>query len=1002
MRPRPMSSSSPHSVHPFAGFCRPVRILGVLLPLLLLGLVGCEDGTSPSTPGEIRGIVMIEGLGQAGVAVELTGEVGRETVTDESGRFAFDQVPAGAYVVSIRGQPSDASFPSTSRTAVIARASGQRSVTVDFVGSFIRTSTVRGQVISRQRPLGGVTVRLTGPDTALATTDSEGRYSFPGLRRGSYEVRISGFPANVSFSVAEKQVAVGAGETVNVDFDGEPELTASLAISSLRREIPGGGTELADPSALRGRIQVEVTVDRGEDTPESVQLLLDDHVVGQQSFGPDGAPLPTSGVEVEFRSTDGSAGEGEPAPASLALTFSLPTDDHNPSTGEVRFFNGDRVLRARLSTREGGEAVWTSTIPVRLANRDTFVAQLSPERGPVAGRGGEEWIGGELAIALIPVVYSPNRAVTSASVELRRVGGGPVRRVTVGRDEAPLHLSFPDRGEPADSNLVQYQTPLDALDEFRVGAAWYADGEAVSHLPVTLEGSVRVDNVAPSGGTFLLPDQGEARSCCLGNWIGEAFSFSAAFEGGEDGGVGGERVSFHAGAAELTDEELAELPEIVRGGDLAASSLNSAYRAVGVLRDALGNRSLVPLTPSSGNPESSELGAVFGIDLSSPQLRLAPASVVNWAVNPPSDAEWMLRIEDEVSGFSARPVRSSLRRIAPGVDGVEGCLFPGGGTCELSPDDLSRTVPGALSGYFRYDARVVDRAGNLSPALRAWVLRDTRPPEVETMMAPAQVVGGEALEVEAPVSDDVDVHRAQVALRFEGAGVAESLAFLAPDTLGRPFGGSPVAGATARWTFPGVVALEGVGGEGPDEFHPDGVLTPVRAFEVTAEDAAGNRSEALRRPISSAEAAAPLSFSSDVRGSQGGVVSWRLEAEGIEVCSPLPSWMGGEGCSAGSRSLTLTASASGEGGALAVPFSRVHFYAELPDGLRWIGEASGPELSADQPGPDGRKWRWTLAWRPEPAFPVGSHPLVVVGVDADGVALRSSSVDGVTVTAGQR
>jgi hypothetical protein len=997
-----MSSSTPHPFHPFGGSRRLVRTIGVLLSLLLLAPAGCEDGTSPSTLGEIRGIIMIEGVGQAGVVVELTGEVGRETVSDESGRFAFDEVPAGAYVVSIRGQPSDASFPSTSRTAVIARASGQRSVTVDFVGSFIRTSTVRGQVISRQRPLGNVTVRLTGPDTALATTDSEGRYSFPGLRRGNYRLQISGFPANVSFPVAEKQVAVETGETANVDFDGQPELTASLTISSLRRELPGGGTELADPSALRGRIQVEVAVDRGEDTLESVQLLLDDHVVGQQSFGADGAPLPTSEVEVEIRHADGSSGEDGPATASLGVTFSLPTDDYDPSTGEVRFFNGDRVLRARLSTREGGDAVWTSTIPVQLVNRDTFVAQLSPERGPVAGRTGEEWIGGELAIALIPVVYSPDRAVTSAVVELRRVGGGPVRRVTVEQEEAPLHLSFPDRGEPADSNLVQYQTPLDALDELRVGAAWYTDGEAVPHLPVSLEGSVRVDNVAPMGGTFRLPDQGEGRSCCLGNWIGEAFSFSDAFEGGEDGGVGGERVSFHAGSAEFTDEELAQLPEIAQGGDLAASSLNSAYRVVGVLRDALGNRRVVPLAPSSGNPESSDLGAVFGIDLSSPQLRFAVASVGNWAVNPPNDAKWVLRIEDEASGFSAQPVRSSLRRIAPGVDGVAGCIFPGGGTCELSPDDLSRTVPGGLSGYLRYDARVLDRAGNLSPALRGWVLRDTRPPEVQAMAAPAAIVGGGTLEVEASVADDVDVHRAEVALRFEGGGVTESLAFSAPDTLGRPFGGSPVAAATARWALPGVVALEGVGMEGPNEFRPDGVLTPVRALELTAEDAAGNRSEAFRRPTSSAEGAAPLSFSPEVRGSEGGVTSWRLEVDGTEACSPLPSWMGVEGCPEGSGSPILIASASGEGGALQAPFSRVHFYAEFPDGLRWIGEAGEPELSADQPGPEGRQWRWTLAWRPEPGFPAGTHPMVVVGVDGDGVALRSSSVDGVTVAPGER
>lgn len=999
-----MPSPSAHAAHPLARFLARVRIFGAALPVILLGLSGCDDGTSPAPPGEIRGIVMIEGVGQAGVSIELSGEVTRETSSDASGRFAFEDVPAGAYVVSIRGQPANASFPSTSRTAVISRASGQRSVTVDFVGSFIRTSTVRGRVTSRQRPLGNVTVRLTGPDTALTSTDSEGRYSFPGLRRGSYQLRISDFPANVSFPAVLSQVVLETGETADVDFEGQPELTASLAISSIRRELSDGGTELANPSALRGRIQVEVTVDPGDDTPESVQLLLGDDVVGEQSFGGDGAPLPTP--EVETRNAPGPSETDGPATSPLTLTFSLPTDEFNPATGEVRFLNGERLLRARLTTREGGSAVWTSTIPVRLVNRDTFVAQLSPERGPVAGRGGEEWVGGELAIALIPVVFWPDRSVTSASIALRRVGGGRLRQVEVEQDGVPLHFSFSSRGEPADSNIVEYQTPIGALDELRVEAASYADGGEVPHLPVTLVDSLRVDNVAPSGGTFRLPDQGEAHPCCLGSWIGESFSFSDAFEGGEDGGVGGERVGFHAGPGELTDEELAQLPEVARGGDLSGSSLNSDYRAVATLRDALGNRSLVPLTPSSGNPEASELGAVFGVDLDSPQLRFALGSVDPWAVNPPSGAQWILRIEDEASGFSAQPVRSSLRRIAPGVDGVESCLFPGEGTCALSPDDLSRRVPGSTTGYLRYDARVLDRGGNPSPALRGWVLRDTRVPEVEAVGAPARIVGGEVTQVEAPVSDDVDVHRARLALRFEGGtagGVAatQSLALAGPDTLGRPFDGSPRAAATARWSLFGVVALEGVETASTQESRPNGVLSPVGGFEVTVEDAAGNRSEVLRMPTAPAAGTEPRSFASDVRGAAGGITSWRVVAHGTSVCSPLPAWRGGGGCPEDSRSLTLVATASGEGGALEDPFDRVHFYADLPGGLRWIGEATGEgELIGDQPGPEGRTWGWTLRWRPEPAFPAGLYPLVVVGVDGDGVGLRSRPSVGVTVTTG--
>ncbi len=967
--------------------------MALLAALLGLGLAACDDSTSPAPTGEVRGIVMVEGTGLSGVTVELSGETTRETVTDESGRFGFDEVSPGAYVVSIRGQPSDASFSSTSRTAVIARESGGRTVTLDFLGSYIRTSSIRGAVNSRDRGLAGVTVRLEGRDTAIATTDSQGRYSFAGLRRGSYEVEISGYPANVSFSVTRTEVLVETGETANISFDGDPELTASVVISSLRRQLQDGGTVSVDAHDLRGVVEVELTVDRGDDTPESVELLLGDEVVGRQDFNPDGSPLAVS----ESGDTP-PVGQWEEAPdgSSFSLTFTVATDEFSQITGQPRFMNGERTLRARLSTREGGPAVWTSTVPVYLNNRDTFVGRVDAQKGPVAGPEGEEWIGGTLTLLVSPIIYNEGRQVESLTVEIRRSGGAPLRTRMV-EGGGPFQLSFSGSGDPTDGNVVGYQTPRGATDEFRVREARYTDGGSVPGMPISLSDGWRIDNAPPPDAEFRLPRQGDQASCCLGNWIGADFWFSEAFVPGQDAGVGGGGVSFHVGGAELTNTELAATPEVEVGGDVDPSATNSTYAAVAVQTDALDNRTITRLQPSPGNTLSNESGGIFGVDTVGPDLRFTADAVPAWAVNPPDGSRWALRAEDRESGFGSSPARVTLRRVVPGLDGQAACPFPGTEDCAPAPDALSRDVPLSGSGYFRYQARVLDRAGNPSVQLTRWILRDEQPPQVEGVVAPSQVQGGESLSVEAPVQDDVDLHRADLAFSYGGSepGAGVAIALAPADRMGTPFDGSPIATATARWSVPGIPLLETTLASGA----PSGILLDVEAAEVTVHDAAGHMARA-QAELGPAQGVSGRSFSEAERGQEGGIQRWNAGSQESTVCAE-SRFEAEEPCPPHLRSVSLEASAFGEGGALESPFQEVHFLAILSDGVRWLGMVDGGGgLQVDDVGQEGREWRWTLDWEPEAGFPAGSYPVVVLGLDEDGNALLSGESSPVTVTGG--
>jgi len=194
----------------------------------LVAFAACDEGdddvVAPPVTGTISGVVTIEGTAASGVSVALSS--GQTATTDASGSYSFTGVSAGAYTVSISGLPSDATFSSTSKAATISSA-GQV-VTVNFDGSFVRTSAILGSVAAGGSALEGVTVSIGGGNTT--TTDSNGQYAFTGLRAGEYTVSISGFDANqFTFPSTSQTTTLGVGESKSVSFSGQFVSTASIS-----------------------------------------------------------------------------------------------------------------------------------------------------------------------------------------------------------------------------------------------------------------------------------------------------------------------------------------------------------------------------------------------------------------------------------------------------------------------------------------------------------------------------------------------------------------------------------------------------------------------------------------------------------------------------------------------------------------------------------------------------------------------------------------------------
>ncbi len=193
--------------------------------MLLVPLAACDEGTPPPPTGSIEGTVSIEGTGADGVTVTLSN--GTTATTAGGGAYRFTGVEGGSYTVTISGYPSDASFDATQASAVIATAN--QVVRLNFTGSYIRTSSILGDVTVEGVGQAGVTVTLSGMSDGTTRTSAEGSYAFTGLRAGTYTVEVSGFDSDAySFSNTSESATVGVGASAEVDFAGTHIRTASI------------------------------------------------------------------------------------------------------------------------------------------------------------------------------------------------------------------------------------------------------------------------------------------------------------------------------------------------------------------------------------------------------------------------------------------------------------------------------------------------------------------------------------------------------------------------------------------------------------------------------------------------------------------------------------------------------------------------------------------------------------------------------------------------------
>ena len=165
-----------------------------------------------------------------------------------------------------------------------------------------------------------------------------------------------------------------------------------------------------ETTGLKGRVDVQANVERGDQVLEAVTLLVDGDVVASTNFGVAATPtMDTMSTMMDTMST-----MEEPAAQAIhAFTLSFKSDDYDLSTGTPAYMNGDHEISMQLKVA-GSMPIPSNALAVDFANDDgvyVTVSGLGP--GALNSGTGQRWYGGPAAmieITAVPVMYSGGSA----------------------------------------------------------------------------------------------------------------------------------------------------------------------------------------------------------------------------------------------------------------------------------------------------------------------------------------------------------------------------------------------------------------------------------------------------------------------------------------------------------------------------------------------------------------------------------------------------------------
>ena len=193
---------------------------------------------SNAAPANITGnITTANGTPVSGVRVTLVGSQNLTALTDVNGNYAFPNLAAGGtYAVT----PTHTFYRFAPRGQTVNNLNGNQRV--DFVATPLSFSLAGRVTDAEGNAISGVTVSLSGSQSATAITNATGTYSFLNLApTGNYTVMASLLPH--TFTPANRTITNLSAHTV-ADFMALPATTLQLSASNYVIGEAGGSTQI--------------------------------------------------------------------------------------------------------------------------------------------------------------------------------------------------------------------------------------------------------------------------------------------------------------------------------------------------------------------------------------------------------------------------------------------------------------------------------------------------------------------------------------------------------------------------------------------------------------------------------------------------------------------------------------------------------------------------------------------------------------------------------------
>jgi hypothetical protein len=410
-----------------------------------IGDVALHPLTSPppsSTTGTIRGVVTDANTQQplSGVAVSVSG--GATVLTDGTGTYQIDAVPAGTVLVQAQLNGYNTASGSTTLSA------GSVLVFSPTLSALLRVGEIQGTVVHgvTGAPLVGAAINVSGSTVASAVTDGSGQYRIQGLNPGAIGVQVglTGFdnvtvagtvlagititfspalyPSNTTPPGANTSGVKGtvldagtnrpiAGAQINATFDG-------TAVSTITNAA--GGFEINGLNAAGGDLLFTAAgyVGASIDVVLQPTSVLDMGQVRLRSQAPQFPDLAVSSI-------DRSAAANDPHTLALSGTLSVAVRNQGsaaapPSVRVLAFFdaNGNGVYDAGADTVLG-----ESTVAASIAVGATTAVSI-PLSGQLPFRDASISVWADSATSVAESNELNNVGTTASACQMQPVVGG--------------------------------------------------------------------------------------------------------------------------------------------------------------------------------------------------------------------------------------------------------------------------------------------------------------------------------------------------------------------------------------------------------------------------------------------------------------------------------------------------------------------------------------------------------------------------------------------------